>query len=299
MADVLRRAVRGHIAQPTEDVLAIRSAPGVTASPTTGSAATSTTRAGPSDALDRPARERLRQQLAEDVRRQREDARRRADRRRDGRDRPIARRSRRSSTHVWPALDRAGPARPALHRPDLLAALRARPCSTDDEQRRSPGRRRPRSVRAAPLDRRRRGADRRARPACSTAVPAYVHVVVDEAQDLSPMQCRADRPPVPARLGDRARRPGPGDHAVGAGLVGESRCGHLGHAEAEVRPLTAGYRVPGEVLRPGQPAAAARRRRRAARDLRRAPGTAHCHPPGLTISSAPSPGAWPARVPSR
>ena len=61
---------------------------------------------------------------------------------------------------------------------------------------------------------------------CSTSSPAlldgtaiYVHVVVDEAQDLSADAVPRGRPPQPARLADRARRPGPGDHAVGARVV--------------------------------------------------------------------------------
>jgi DNA helicase IV len=77
-------------------------------------------------------------------------------------------------------------------------------------------------------------------------VDTFVHVVVDEAQDLSPMQCRA----IARRcllgsvtvLGDLAQATtpwAPGDWAT--------TLNHLGHA-ATVRPLTAGYRVPGEVL---------------------------------------------------
>jgi DNA helicase IV len=74
----------------------------------------------------------------------------------------------------------------------------------------------------------------------------FVHVVVDEAQDLSPMQCRAIARRCPLGsvtvLGDLAQATtpwAPGDWAA--------TMHHLGHA-ATVRPLTAGYRVPGEVL---------------------------------------------------
>ncbi len=76
---------------------------------------------------------------------------------------------------------------------------------------------------------------------------SYLHAVVDEAQDLSAMQCRvvARRCPLGSVtvLGDLAQATtpwAPGDWAV--------TLEHLGHAEADVRPLTAGYRVPAEVL---------------------------------------------------
>jgi DNA helicase IV len=77
--------------------------------------------------------------------------------------------------------------------------------------------------------------------------PTYVHVVVDEAQDLSPMQCRAVARRCPLGsitvLGDLAQATtpwAPGDWSVSLT--------HLGHGDAVVRPLTAGYRVPGEVI---------------------------------------------------
>jgi len=70
---------------------------------------------------------------------------------------------------------------------------------------------------------------------------------VDEAQDLSPMQCRAVARRCPLGsvtvLGDLAQATtpwAPGDWTV--------TLEHLGHGEAGVRPLTAGYRVPGEVI---------------------------------------------------
>ena len=45
--------------------------------------------------------------------------------------------------------------------------------------------------------------------------PSLAHIVVDEAQDLSPMMLRAPGPSVLDRLAHRARRPGPGHHALG------------------------------------------------------------------------------------
>ncbi len=77
--------------------------------------------------------------------------------------------------------------------------------------------------------------------------PSYVHVVVDEAQDLSPMQCRAVARRCPLGsvtvLGDLAQATTP--WAPGSWAV---TLAHLGHDGASIRPLTAGYRVPGEVL---------------------------------------------------
>jgi DNA helicase IV len=74
----------------------------------------------------------------------------------------------------------------------------------------------------------------------------FVHAVVDEAQDLSPMQCRVIGRRCPLGsvtvLGDLAQATTP--WAPGSW---EATLQHLGHA-ADVRPLTAGYRVPGEVL---------------------------------------------------
>jgi DNA helicase IV len=75
----------------------------------------------------------------------------------------------------------------------------------------------------------------------------YVHVVVDEAQDLSAMQCRAvaRRCPIGSVtvLGDLAQATSP--WATGSW---EETLRHLGQPDAAVRPLTIGYRVPAEVL---------------------------------------------------
>ncbi len=75
----------------------------------------------------------------------------------------------------------------------------------------------------------------------------YGHVVVDEAQDLSPMQCRAIARRLAAGsltvLGDLAQATSPWSAADwGRTLAG------LGRPDTAVRPLTRGYRVPGEVL---------------------------------------------------
>ncbi|MFE5919844.1 HelD family protein [Streptomyces sp. NPDC056468] len=75
----------------------------------------------------------------------------------------------------------------------------------------------------------------------------YGHVVVDEAQDLSPMECRA----IARRavfgsvtvLGDLAQGTTPW-----AARSWESVLGQLGKPDAVVVPLTTGFRVPGAVL---------------------------------------------------
>ncbi|MGR6966442.1 HelD family protein [Geodermatophilus sp. URMC 61] len=97
----------------------------------------------------------------------------------------------------------------------------------------------------------------------------YGHVVVDEAQDLSPMQCRAIARRLAAGsltvLGDLAQATSPWSAADW-----DRTLAGLGRPDTAVRPLTRGYRVPGEVLAyanrllsviaPGLPAATAVRR---------------------------------------
>ena len=77
--------------------------------------------------------------------------------------------------------------------------------------------------------------------------PSLAHVVVDEAQDLSPMQCRA----IGRRcatgsatvLGDLAQGTTPWATASWDELLG-----HLGKQEADLRVLETGYRVPRQIL---------------------------------------------------
>ncbi|NUT29154.1 MAG: AAA family ATPase [Streptomyces sp.] len=75
----------------------------------------------------------------------------------------------------------------------------------------------------------------------------YGHVVVDEAQDLSPMECRAIARRAPfgsvTVLGDLAQGTTPWA-ARSWGTV----LRHLGKPDAAVVPLTTGFRVPGAVL---------------------------------------------------
>jgi DNA helicase IV len=78
-------------------------------------------------------------------------------------------------------------------------------------------------------------------------MPSLAHVVIDEAQDLSPMECRA--------LGRRCSTGAAtvlGDLAQGttpwAAPSWESLLSHLGKPGAQVRELSVGYRVPRQIL---------------------------------------------------
>ena len=80
-----------------------------------------------------------------------------------------------------------------------------------------------------------------------TRTPSLAHVVIDEAQDLSPMECRA--------LGRRCSTGAAtvlGDLAQGttpwAAASWDSLLSHLGKADTAVRELSVGYRVPRQIL---------------------------------------------------
>ncbi len=77
--------------------------------------------------------------------------------------------------------------------------------------------------------------------------PTYGHVIVDEAQDLSPMQCRAI-----ARRSEHSSLTVLGDLAQGttpwAARAWSEQLSHLGKPQAEQLALTTGYRVPAAVV---------------------------------------------------
>ncbi|PWJ46918.1 DNA helicase IV [Quadrisphaera granulorum] len=114
---------------------------------------------------------------------------------------------------------------------------------------------------------------------------AYEHIVVDEAQDLTAMQCRAIGRRLATGsltvLGDLAQA----THPCSLGQWSTVMT-HLGRPEATVRPLTMGYRVPGEVIdfaaqllpsiAPGLPAP---------RAARRAPGALRLRPAGDLLAA--------------
>lgn len=243
MADVLRRAVLTHVAKPVDDIVAVVGTKRYRVGAHHLRRYVDDARRSLGTGLRwSAARDRLRMQVGEDVRRQREDA--------GGAptDAETARVARSQAVRDW--LDAVWP---ELSAPALLARLYddagfLRRCAasalTEDERGmlQRPAPKSVRSIRWTPadivlldeIDSLLRASD------------TFVHAVVDEAQDLSAMQCRvvARRCPLGSVtvLGDLAQATtpwAPGDW--------KRTLEHLGHAAA-VRPLTAGYRVPGEVL---------------------------------------------------
>ncbi len=190
------------------------------------------------------ARQRLHLLLAEDVRRQREEA--------GGApsDVETARIARSAAVRdfvgaVWPPLDPAGLVHDLLTDPERLATA-ARGLLDPAEQQLLHWSRPPRSVRSAPWS----AADAvlidevaglLARP------DSYGHVVLDEAQDLSAMQCRgiARRCPTGSVtvLGDLAQ-----GTTAWSTPDWQVTLNHLGKPDARIEPLTRGYRVPADVI---------------------------------------------------
>jgi DNA helicase IV len=243
MADVVRRAVLSHIVKPAEDVLAIIGTRRYRVGAHHLRRYVDDARRALSDGLRwTTARERLRMQIAEDVRRQREDA---GGAPTDAETRKVARSPgvKEFVDQVWPAL--TAPALLARLYDDAAFLTRCAPMLSEDE-RSALYRKAPASLRSV----RWTAADAVLLDELTgllDGAATYVHVVVDEAQDLSPMQCRAVARRCPLGsvtvLGDLAQATtpwAPSDWSV--------TLEHLGHGEAAVRPLTAGYRVPGEVI---------------------------------------------------
>jgi hypothetical protein len=267
MAEVLRRALWGEIAKPAEDLLVplVGRRYRVPAHRLKRYVDDLRRRARTQDDQQllhyAAGRERLAMLVAGDARRQKEEA---GGSPTDAETRRAARSPevRAFCDEVWPARDAAGLVHALLTEPDRLARA-ARGVLTDEEQallRRSPGpaRRAPWTEADAVL------VDEAA--GLLDRTPGYGHVVVDEAQDLSPMQCRAIARRLAAGsltvLGDLAQATSPWAVADWGRTMAE-----LGRPDAEVRPLTRGYRVPSEVLdyanrllpliAPGLPAATA------------------------------------------
>jgi hypothetical protein len=208
-------------------------------------------------------RERLAMLVAEDARRQKEEA---GGSPTDAETRKAARSAevREFCDAVWPARDAAGVLCELWSDAGRLARA-ARGILDDDEQALLRWPAAPRSVRTAPWTE----ADAVLVDEVTGLLertPGYGHVVLDEAQDLSPMQCRAVARRLAAGsltvLGDLAQATSPWSPSDWQ----ETLAG-LGRPDTVVRPLTRGYRVPGEVLdfanrllpliAPGLPAATA------------------------------------------
>jgi Superfamily I DNA and RNA helicases len=252
MASVLSRAVLSHVAKPSEDVVAIvgtrRYRVGAhhlrryvdDARRALGSSATLASRASSPALRWSVARERLRTQVAEDVRRQREDA---GGAPSDAETAQVARSPavREWVDSVWPPLSAPSLLARLYDNAEFLARCARGTLDPDElDALHRPAIRRPRWTPADTVL-----LDELA--AIIDGTDTYVHAVVDEAQDLSPMQCRAVARRCPLGsvtvLGDLAQATTP--WAPGSW---ETTLAHLGHDGAAIRPLTVGYRVPGEVL---------------------------------------------------
>ena len=245
MADVLRRAVLSHVGKPLEDVVAIVGTRRFRIGAHHLRRYVDDARRALADGSGLKwslARERLRTQVAEDVRRQREDA--------GGApsDAETARVARSAAVRgfvdsVWPELTAPALLSRLFGDAELLARCAPTLTAQERELLARPPARSLRTTGWTPAD----GVLLDELDWILTGTPSYLHVVVDEAQDLSPMQCRviARRSPLGSVtvLGDLAQATtpwAPGDWS--------ETLRHLGHDGAAVRPLTAGYRVPGQVL---------------------------------------------------
>jgi hypothetical protein len=243
MAEVLRRAVLSHVRKPTEDVVALVATKRYRVGAHHLRRYVDDARRALGEGLRwATARERLMLQVGEDVRRQREDA---GGAPSDRETRAVARSAPVKAwvETVWPAL--SAPALLARLYDDAAFLAGCAPMLTEEERALlvRPAPRSLKSVRwteadAVLLDELR---------GLLEPGETYVHVVVDEAQDLSAMQCRAVARRCPSGsmtvLGDLAQATTP--WAPGSW---PATLGHLGQPGADVRPLTTGYRVPGEVL---------------------------------------------------
>ena len=242
MAAVLRRAVARMVRRPDEGVVVMAGTRRYRIPPERLRRYVDDLRRG--EVHYTAARERLHLLLAEDVRRQREAA--------GGApsDTETARVARSPAVRdfvdaVWPVVDPATLVFELLTDGDRLAPA-ARGLLDPEEQDRLRWDRPERSARSAPWS----AADAvlvdevaglLARP------DSYGHVVLDEAQDLSPMQCRgiARRCPTGSLtvLGDIAQGTTPWSTADWRITLN-----HLGKPDARIEPLTRGYRVPADVI---------------------------------------------------
>ncbi|MCP9958461.1 HelD family protein [Streptomyces sudanensis] len=242
MAEVLRRALRSHVTPPTEPVVVVRGSrrwriPAYEVAEIVSELLARDMRYG-------AAREALPQRIAHAVLVRMEAAGEAPD---DRVQDQVARNAavKAAVKAIWPPVDPAKLVLRLLSDPEFLAE-HARDVLDEDEQKAVLWARPPRSVRSAKWS-----------PADAvlvdeaadlvTRTPSLGHVVLDEAQDLSPMQYRA----VGRRcstgsatvLGDLAQGTTPW-----ATESWDRALAHLGKPDAVVEELTAGFRVPREVI---------------------------------------------------
>ncbi|MDQ1651359.1 MAG: hypothetical protein QOI35_559 [Cryptosporangiaceae bacterium] len=242
MAEVLRRALRQRIAHPTEALIVPDGSWRLRIGP--GELARIVDDVQREDLPYAAGRERVCARVADRLRRQIEE------RGESPPDRWVQRLARSKAVKgfadaVWPAVDPLGLVAGLLGSPDQLAAA-ADGVLGEDEQRAIAWPSMPRSPRTAKWT-----------PADAVLVDevaglldrpgTFGHVIVDEAQDLSPMQCRA--------IGRRCTHGSVtvlGDLAQGTAVAAPSDWSvtleHLGKPTARIVPLTTGYRVPAEIL---------------------------------------------------
>jgi DNA helicase IV len=246
MAAVLRRAVFSHIAKPDADVLTLNGTKRYRVQVERARRYVDDARrsCAVGELRWNSGRERLQNLIAQDVRRQREDA---GGAPSDTETAKLARSApvRAFVDAVWPKIVPAALLIRLFTEPAFLAACAAGLLSDPElSLLRWPST--PKSVRSARWS----AADLVLLDELAgllSAPDSYVHVVLDEAQDLSSMQCRAvaRRCPVGSVtvLGDLAQ-------ATTAWAAGswQQTLTQLGKPDTAIAPLTVGYRVPGAVL---------------------------------------------------
>lgn len=242
MAEVLRRAVARLVRRPEDTVVVVVGTRRYRIPPERLRRYVDDLRRG--DVHYAAARERLRLLVAEDVRRQREEA---GGAPSDAETARVARAAavRDFVNSVWPAVDPASLVHDLLTDPDRLAVA-ARGVLDPAEQERLLWTQPPRSVRVARWS----AADAVLVDEVAgllTRPDSYGHVVLDEAQDLSAMQCRgiARRCPTGSFtvLGDLAQ-----GTTAWSTPDWQVTLNHLGKPDARIEPLTRGYRVPADVI---------------------------------------------------
>jgi DNA helicase IV len=242
MAAILQRAVFSHIRKPLQDlVIQLPSARHRVSTSHLRRYVDDIRRSGVRWSV---ARERLHHQIASDVRRQQEDA---GFAPSDAATAAIARSApvKAFVNEHWPALTPAALLMRLYCEPEFLRQV-ARDDLDEEELHMLAWAKAPRSARSARWTQ----ADLVLLDELAGLIeePAtYNHVIVDEAQDLSAMQCRAVGRRCPLGsvtvLGDLAQATTPWSPGSWPETLR-----HLGHEDAEVRPLTAGYRVPQAIL---------------------------------------------------